>query len=224
VDIAPTGDLIVAFRKDTEASILIEDGKIELTIRRGVTCVIPTAPVIEQGVINCRRYLVKARSQPGISHLQVVQLLQAEGYRVVHTELEAHASQASRTAISTNGLVAYLDFRTADEALNMRDTYRLDSHEVRIWHKGRLQCSSCNERGHKADRHQEIENQQSRTRLKKKAFKQRKRADEPDPAIEFDFFVNLLHNKRRQKPNLVQRRLSEMWEGRARWTYTNIDE
>jgi hypothetical protein len=47
IDIAPMGDLIVAYRQADEAIRLVDDGRLDLTLRRGVRCIIPTAPVVE---------------------------------------------------------------------------------------------------------------------------------------------------------------------------------
>jgi hypothetical protein len=75
VDIAFHGDLIVAFTEPDEAIRLVDAGTIELTLRDKTTILIPTAPVVEQGTISHLRYLVKTRTQAGVSHLQVIQLL-----------------------------------------------------------------------------------------------------------------------------------------------------
>ena len=54
--------------------------------------------------------MVKARSQAGTSYWQVVQLLQAEGYKVAHVELESLDGQMiSHDGIAGN-LISYLNF------------------------------------------------------------------------------------------------------------------
>jgi hypothetical protein len=68
----------------------------------------------------------------------VIQLLQSEGYNVVHTEIEAYESNTKKHDINANGMTIYLSFSTVEDALNMRDTYFLDGHEIRLWHKGRF--------------------------------------------------------------------------------------
>jgi hypothetical protein len=131
---------------------------------------------VEQGAINHLRYLVKTRTQAGVSHLQVIQLLQAEGYNVVHTEIEAFESNLVKHNINANGMTLYLCFANVDDALNMRDIFYLDGHEVRLWHKGRFECATCGQKGHKADRHDEVDAQKQRSKLKRKAFKRRRQA------------------------------------------------
>jgi hypothetical protein len=95
---------------------------------------------------------------------------------VVHTEMEAYESNSRKHDINANGMTIYLKFASVEDALNMRDTYYLDGHEVKLWHKGRFECTRCRQKGHKADRHDEIETQKHRSKLKRKAFKQRRRA------------------------------------------------
>jgi hypothetical protein len=142
VDIAFHGDLIVAFIEPDEATRLVDAGTVELTLKDGTDIALPTAPVVEQGAINHLRYLVKTRTQAGVSHLQVIQLLQAEGYNVVHTEIEAFESNLVKYNINANGMTLYLRFANVDDALNMRDIFYLDGHEVRLWHKGRFECAT----------------------------------------------------------------------------------
>ncbi len=52
----------------------------------------------------------------------------------------------------------------------MRDTYYLEGYEIRLWHKGRFECTKCGQKGHKADRHDEIEDQKRRSALKRNAL------------------------------------------------------
>jgi hypothetical protein len=139
VDISPYGDITVGYRTATEAERHVDQGVVVVDLARGVRCVIPTAPVVEQGTINHRRYLVKARGQAGVSHLQVCQLLIAQGYHIVHTEMESHENDAIDFGINANGMTLFLEFPSIQEALEMRDIYWLDGHEVRLWHKGRFQ-------------------------------------------------------------------------------------
>ena len=61
---------------------------------------------------------------------------------MVHTELESFTSKDNRFDINTTGHIAYLYFGTAEEALNMREIYHLDGHEIRIWHRGRFLCTT----------------------------------------------------------------------------------
>lgn len=107
----------------------------------------------------------------------MIQLLQAEGYNVVHTEIEAFESNSRKYDINANGMTLYLRFASVEHALNMRDIFYLDGHEVRLWHKGRFECTKCGEKGHKADRHDEVQDQKQRSKLKRIAFKRRRRAN-----------------------------------------------
>ena len=74
--------------------------------------------------------------------MQIIQLLQAEGCNVVHTEIQAYESNDKKHNINANSMTLYLRFENIDDALNMRDVYYLDGHEVRLWHKGRFECTT----------------------------------------------------------------------------------
>jgi hypothetical protein len=50
--------------------------------------IIPTSPLIPQGLINHRRYLVRARFQMGVTPMSIVQALVAQHYKIVEVEMD----------------------------------------------------------------------------------------------------------------------------------------
>lgn len=70
--------------------------------------------------------------------------------------MESHENEVGDFGINSNGMTLFMEFQSTQEALGMRDVYHLDGHEIRLWHKGRLTCVACGEKGHKEDRHDGI--------------------------------------------------------------------
>mgnify|MGYP002810865519 CR=1 FL=1 len=81
--------------------------------------IIPTSPLVPQGLINHRRGLVKARFQMGVVPMMIIQAIAAKGYTIVEVEVYNPIRADQRIPKAQRGLKMYLDFLTADTAVNM---------------------------------------------------------------------------------------------------------
>ena len=102
---------------------------------------IPVGPVVLDGDINFRRYLVKFHGSPGVNPADVSRLLIAQGF-VIHEIRYGNFDRPHRAfSIAENGFEAYLEFENEHQAINMRDSFELDGHQVFLWHLGRRKCA-----------------------------------------------------------------------------------
>jgi hypothetical protein len=78
-------------------------------------------------------------------------------------------------SILEDGFEAYLEFASAEQALNMQDRMEIDGHVVTFWHKGKQECEHCGEQaGHKTEGHGRAMKQRVRNERRRNAYERRR--------------------------------------------------
>ena len=78
--------------------------------------------------------------------------------------------------VSKNGFTAYVHFHSAKEALDFPTEITVEGDTVKLYHRGRYECTECGGKGHSADYHEQHVVAQKREARKKKLYRQRKKA------------------------------------------------
>ena len=56
-------------------------------------------------------------------------------------------AQGTETApVGTGGFIAYVNFRTLEEALSFNTEIEVDGETVQLWHRGKFTCTKCSEK------------------------------------------------------------------------------
>jgi len=58
--------------------------------------------------------------------------------------------------VSQGGFTAYVAFGTVEDALNYPLELEVDGETAKLWHRGKFECETCNEKGHTKDFHEKI--------------------------------------------------------------------
>ena len=153
IDVNRNMDLMLAFRNKATAQTITSEHYTTLQTEMLGEVIIPNGPLIPHGMINYRRYLVRANVTPGIPQARIAEKL-GRRYKLCevianNVEIDGKAAQ-----IQKGSLECYIEFNNQDEALNMAKEIEVDGALVKLWHKGYYECDTCKLKGHTAEYHE----------------------------------------------------------------------
>ena len=134
--------------------------------------IIPNGPLIPHGMINYRRYLVRANVTPGIPQAKIAAKL-GKKYNLCEVISNNVEINGKATQIQNGSLECYIEFTTQEEALNMAKEIEVEGVLVKLWHKGYYECDICKLKGHTAEYHEKVAKAMERN--KKRRDKRNKR-------------------------------------------------
>ena len=116
-------DLVVGYNSIEKAQEIAELCYITIQVEDNEPFSIPCAPLVPDGTVNYKSYLVRTRMVPGVGQDQMVQCLIAEGYRIRDIQMDNVENGAKSYDIQIGGFTAWLEFGSIEEAFGMKDTF-----------------------------------------------------------------------------------------------------
>ena len=130
-----------------------------------------TGPLISQGLINYKRYEISCRFPPRGVPIDLI-LTAIKEICDVKEIILGNVKVGNRSVpVSKNGFTAYAHFHSAKEALNFPTEITVEGDIVKLYHRGRYECTECGEKGHSVDYHEQHVVAQKREVRKKKLYR-----------------------------------------------------
>ena len=84
--------------------------------------------------------------------------------------------------VGHNGFTAYVSFNTTAEALHFPLEIEIHGEQVRLWHRGKYECDTCQEKGHTSEYHEKVMKLRKKVADRKHRHRERKRRFEEKKA------------------------------------------
>ena len=131
VDVNKNYDLQLGFQDVRAAETLSEEGKVIVNTEMLGDLIIPTGPLVPHGVINYKRYLVRAAIAPGIPQAYITKKL-SQRYKLREVEVQTLTRNGEAKPIQHGGTECYIEFDSLEAALKMPGYIEVDGVEVRL--------------------------------------------------------------------------------------------
>lgn len=138
VDVNKNHDLVLGFKATETAEELSNIGAIQVTTGILGDLVIPCGPLVPHGVINYKRYLVRARMTPGVPNSRIGEelALRCKKMREIEVPNLVIEPQGLGIPIQYGSIECYMEFNSKDEALELGSSIKVDGYPVQLRHKG----------------------------------------------------------------------------------------
>ena len=131
VEVNRNDDLMLGFREMRTAETLSETGKIIVHTEMLGELILPTGPLVPHGIINYKRYLVRAAITPGIPQAYITKKL-SQRYKLREVEVPTYMRNGEAKPIQHGGIECYIEFDSLEAALKMPGYIEVDGVEVRL--------------------------------------------------------------------------------------------
>ena len=112
--------------------------------------IIPCGPLVPHGVINHKRYFVRAKITPGVPLSRIGEELakRCKKMREIEVPNLTIEPQDLSVRVQYGCLECYMEFNSQQEALDLPRSIEVDGYTVQLRHKGLYDCKTCGLRGH----------------------------------------------------------------------------
>ena len=164
VDVNRNLDLVLGFKAAETAQNLSDQGEITVDTEMLGELVLPCGPLIPHGVINHKRYLVRAKITPGVPQYRIAEELAHYCKKVREVEMPnmVLGQSGHSVPVQQGSMECYLEFDTTEDALNLTCAIKVDGYSVQLRHKGLYECKKCKEKGHTEKFHDVCEKQKKK--------------------------------------------------------------
>jgi hypothetical protein len=123
----------------------------------GISKFLPCGPITSPGELNYKRYTLRISPPGNLPHYDslrsVMNLIEERDGALLEVVIDDRINHTGLSPIGEGGYTVYARFPSTEVARDFPDIIDLHGHIIKIWHRGRLVCDQCNEKGHSTGQH-----------------------------------------------------------------------